>query len=104
MVDVAHFSLPFRWATPHAAVSEQDTQQEIAECCETIIRYPLGYRPELPDFGCAEVVFGMEPLDVAGIQQALDQWEPRAQALVEEGDFDVEEWAAEITATLGGQP
>ena len=104
MTVVPHFAIPFRFSTPHAQEVEQDTQDEIAQCCEAVLRYPLDYRPELPEFGCPETAFQMEPLDLTTMQTQLDRWEPRAQSLVDEQDFDLDQLAASILITLGGQP
>jgi phage baseplate assembly protein W len=107
MTDVPHFALPFRYASDgQVATSEQDSQQEIAEACELILRYPVGYRSELMDFGCPELVFYTEPVDTSAMVTALATWEPRAQALIEEDPSLIPALVSRITASLaeGGTP
>ena len=48
--DSPHLKVPFQIVGPRAQVLEQDTHEEIAQCVEVILRYPLGVRLDLPDF------------------------------------------------------
>jgi phage baseplate assembly protein W len=77
MTDLPHFSLPFRFAPSQAAVNEQDSIDEIADCVLAILMCPLGFRVELPTFGLADPTF-TGPVDTTAIQRTIDQWEPRA--------------------------
>ena len=83
MADVPHFALPFRFG-PQAAVSEQDSIDEIADCALAIVLCPIGYRVELPTFGLPASVFASPRVDVDGMRTAIDSWEPRAQATLDE--------------------
>ena len=88
MTDIPHFSLPFAWVTSGtggvcARVNEQESQAEIAACCEAIIRTVQGERTSLPDFGRPELEFNGNPaLTRAALSQALTTFEPRVQALI----------------------
>jgi phage baseplate assembly protein W len=84
MTDVPHFSFPFRFAAPNVAVSEQDSIDEIADCCLAILLCPLGYRVELPEFGLQDPTFSSPAPDIDLIRQAVELWEPRAQLLLDE--------------------
>lgn len=84
MTDVPHFSLPFRFATPQAAVNEQDSIEEVADACLAILLCPVGFRVELPVFGLEDPTFSMPGPDLDTIRTALDQWEPRAAASLSE--------------------
>lgn len=83
MTDVPHFSLPFRF-TPQAAVSEQDSIDEITDCVLAVLSCPLGFRVDLPEFGIADPVFSTPAVDVDELRTAVDGWEPRAQTVFDE--------------------
>lgn len=86
MTDVPHFVLPFR-IDPHtaaAATVEQDSLDDIAHCVEAVLRTRPGERDENPDFGSPELTFRSVPVHTADIQDAVEQWEPRASILIEE--------------------
>lgn len=83
MPDVPHFALPFRFG-PQAAVSEQDSIDEIADCALAIVLCPVGFRVELPTFGLPDSVFASPRVDVEAMRTAIDSWEPRAQTVLDE--------------------
>jgi phage baseplate assembly protein W len=80
MTDVPHFSLPFRFATPLAAVSEQDSLDEIADCVYAILICPQGFRVELPLFGQPDPTFTQVDLDE--LREVIESWEERADLLL----------------------
>ena len=85
MTSIPHFDLPFRFASPQAAVVEQDSIEEVSECVLAVLLCPQGYRPDLPEFGIEDPAFAQMPLDKDGIRRAVETWEPRATlALVDE--------------------
>lgn len=81
IVRVPHFSLPFRIVGAAAAVSEQDSVEEIVDCVQAIARCPQGHRVELPDFGVPDQTFRQGGADTTLVQAALARWEPRASAI-----------------------
>lgn len=87
--DTPHFSLPFRFEgyPPRAAMTEQDTVDEIADCIEAIVLTRPGERLELSQFGLMDPTFiGLNRDD---LMAAIERWESRATIAVEEGwDFD----------------
>lgn len=87
MTDIPHFSLPFRFvSTPsgmRAAETEQDSDAEVQDCIESIIRYERGQRPDAPDFGINPQVFTLD-VDSAIIHDQIIENEPRADVLVED--------------------
>jgi phage baseplate assembly protein W len=82
VTEIPHFSLPFRFATPQVAVSEQDSIDEIADCVLAILLTPAGMRIELPEFGIVDPTFQQMPVDLAAISDAVDAWEPRAATVL----------------------
>lgn len=83
-VEVPHFDLPFRFVNGRAAVVEQESIKEVTNCVEAILRYPLGFRDELPEFGAPDQVFTEGPIDTDELESIVHRWEPRAEALIEE--------------------
>ncbi len=86
MTELPHFSLPFRFGTS-AAVNEQDSVAEIADCALAIMLCPLGYRVELPSFGLPDPAFSSPAVDTDEIRRIVHEWEPRA-ALRLAGEID----------------
>jgi phage baseplate assembly protein W len=89
MTDVPHFDIPFRFEFDstghvHAAVNEQDSIEDVTACVEAIIRTPIGYREEMLDFGIRDQTFAEGMINTEEILVALQQWEPRAEILIEE--------------------
>lgn len=88
-VDVPHLALPFRFTTPYAAICEQDSLDEIADCVLAILSCPVGFRVELPDFGITDQTFSTI-VDTDELLEAIEAWEPRASATFDQypGLFD----------------
>lgn len=75
--DVPHFDYPFRFLSDgHAATVEQDTDDDHLAQAMAILKTPLGFRMELPEFGVAEHVFDELPLGHAteDYRVALEMW------------------------------
>lgn len=87
MAETPHFALPFKFALGSAVVVEQDSRADILACAEAIVRYTVGQRPESPDFGIPDQLFGQVPVDVDAVRQAVDTWEPRVRTEVTQ-DYD----------------
>jgi hypothetical protein len=96
VTDVPHFSLPFRFATPQAAVTEQDSLDEIADCCVAILVCQRGFRVELPAFGLPDPTFSMPRPDTDEIRGAIETWEPRAALLLDERPDLLDELVAHV--------
>jgi phage baseplate assembly protein W len=91
-VDVPHFDYPFRFnANGHAAVVEQDSEEDIIACILAIIKTPLGFREDLPDFGIADPLFSEKTINIADIKSALNIWEDRADVVLEEGPLTLDQ-------------
>ena len=100
MTDVPHFSLPFRFATPGAAVTEQDSLDEIADAVYAVLVCPVGFRVESPLFGTPDQTFAMPAPDLDELRNAIETWEPRAAALLEERPDLVDELVAHIEVNV----
>lgn len=99
MADVPHFQIPFKFTFGadgflHAAVNEQDSIEDVTACVEAIVRTPLGFREELPDFGIRDQTFTQGMINSEDIIVAITQWEPRAEILIEEDDSMLDKFIA----------
>ena len=62
------------------AVVEQDTVEHVMSCETVIVHHPLGYRDDRPEFGWQWPELANVPLNLASLEQALRQFEPRGSA------------------------
>lgn len=93
-VEIPHFAYPFgRGDNGKVAVVEQDTIEDVMACENVIVRCPIGFREERPDFGWAFPTFQTGELDLSSLTSALAQFEPR-------GDADVTPWEDEANAAV----
>jgi phage baseplate assembly protein W len=83
-IDTPQIDLPFRLDPTGREVVcvEQDELQDIANSVETLLRTPLGFLEEQPDYGVADGTFD-EGYDAAEIMTAITQWEERADVMIE---------------------
>ena len=87
--ELPHFTLPFRFVSAGAdvvaaAVAEQESTDEIASCCEAVIRTVQGQRTSMPQFGRPEYEFNTDAEYVrSSLAAALLEYEPRVESLIE---------------------
>lgn len=96
MSDVPHFALPFRFSNPQAAVSEQDSLDEIADCVYSILVCPVGFRVELPTFGVPDPTFSTPAPPLDELRDAIDTWEERAGVVLDEHPDKLDELIARV--------
>lgn len=97
--DNPHFRYPFKFGSgvdKHALVNEQDSEDDVMACVLAVVKTQRGWRDDLPDFGLVPTLFAEQPLKIADIQAALDQWEERAAYLVTAQEHFKERLAAII--------
>lgn len=100
MTSIGHIGYPFRWGvTGNAAELEQDTLDEIVNCCEVITRTTIGELIDQPDFGITDPLFKKLP-NLPGLSAQINNWEPRADVqittMVDTADDLVREVALQI--------
>lgn len=79
MTDTPHFDYPFRRNTNGSAAEiEQDSSDDITNAAMAVLKTPVGYRLELPDFGIRETALHEGGPELHEILTALSNWEPRA--------------------------
>jgi len=97
-IKTPHFRTPFNVVGGKVAEVEQDSDREIDQCIEAVLRTPVGARIEDPEFGRPDEVFktlGPNPTADRYIA-AVEEGEPRAQV---RGAAHVEEMAETISIT-----
>lgn len=98
---VPHFTHPFRFYNASSvsltvATAEQDSEEEILTCVESILRYPIGYRNEKPQFGLSDPTFTEGRIDPVEIEETIGRWEPRATLDIAESLDEVDSLIARI--------
>jgi hypothetical protein len=104
ITDTPQFALPFRILGGTAQVNEQGSADDIAACVEAILRYPMGYRPEAPEFGRPRgLAFNKGDLELAQLAAQLARLEPRAAYLLEEEPEALEAAVRRVAVRLKGE-
>lgn len=97
---VPHLAFPFRIERDGtAAVLEQDTLEEIAQSVQILMTTHEGERLEVPDYGIADLVFGVD-LDLEAVSSAVEEWEPRAAARVQDRIDEEDELVRNVFARV----
>jgi phage baseplate assembly protein W len=80
-----HFDFPFRRSGSgrSAVYVEQDSDEEVMDCVEVLLRTPVGSREEIPDYGTPDYVFRQGGVEISDLTGTIEHWEPRAGALLE---------------------
>jgi len=100
VADAPHFSLPFRFTGPPAAVTEQDSIDEITDCTLCVLLYPMGYRVELPSFGIPDPTFQTQPIDTDELRTVIEEWEPRAALVFAQAPDALDELINRVQLTV----
>jgi len=80
-----HFDMPFRMTGSGSfAVVEQDSEKDVMNCIEAILRTQIGSRFYVPNFGIEDPTFEVQPIDTIGIQQQILRNEPRAATTIKQ--------------------
>lgn len=88
MAEIPHLALPFRVERGRAAVVEQDSDEDVEQCVEAVLRYRPGERPEAPDFGTPDQTHRQGGADLQELADAVSRWEPRAHAVARDAGTD----------------
>lgn len=100
-----HLRFPLRVSGGTFETVEQDSIDDIAQCAEIVMKYRVGYRTSIPEFGMPDQAFRQGGANVQEIAAALGRWEPRARALIEADPSLLDELTSRVkvkVATRGG--
>lgn len=89
--DIPHLAVPITFANGQAAVVEQDSTDEIAQCVAAIAAYRPGERIDDPEFGIPEQALIENGIDDPEILSAIDRYEPRADIDIETDTSQLEQ-------------
>lgn len=79
--ELPHFAYPFRrGSNGKVLVVEQDTEEHIGSCENVIVRCPVGFRDDRPEFGWPFPEFENIPVGTQALEDALRTFEPRGRA------------------------
>jgi hypothetical protein len=73
VADRPHFAYPFVRSGGKVAVVEQDTAEHTLARANMVVRCPLGFRLERPDFGWPFPEFQPIPLDLGPLEDAMER-------------------------------
>lgn len=76
-VDVPKLKFPFAMQGSKAALVEQDSIEELAQCAYAIFATEQGSRIEEPEFGIPDQAHRKGGVDEDELLAALAEWEPR---------------------------
>jgi len=106
-VDIPHLDLPFHYHTHQGIVTvatvEQDSMSDIANCVETIMLTPIGWRDEAPTFGSPNLAFHKLPIGVNTVEQTVAEQEPRITMLISEEPDKLDQLVDRIKIELKGR-
>lgn len=103
MAECPHFDRPFRIVNGRNAEVEQDSTDDVMACVLTVVTCPTGERVEEPDFGVPDQVFRQGGVDTDVVAAAIERWEPRAAALVQETGDTMDALARRVTINIRGE-
>ncbi len=98
MLEQPHIDSPFRFGPQGESppTNDQDSPQEIEDAVENILRYKIGFREDLPEFGIPDFSFKQAPISLGPIVDAILKYEPRAASLVTSDTTRLEEMIENI--------
>jgi hypothetical protein len=83
-----------------AAVSQQDSGEDVTNCVEAIVRTQAGSRMYVPLFGITDPTFSVRPLSTEQMRQEIEQNEPRANTVLRSLPDVVDQMVVNITAEV----
>lgn len=89
------------WALPSAGGAadsvDQDSDEEIVQCVAAVVATPLGTRLIRPTYGFPDQAFRQLGVDIAVLQRAISEWEPRATTLTQQ---QIEDTVADVQVNV----
>jgi hypothetical protein len=99
-VETPHFGLPFTLRASGATVVEQDSVDDVANCCTVILMTPIGSRDLAPELGVQDLTFRHRPVLAGHIESLVATQEPRAKLLIHERTDEYDRFIERITVGI----
>jgi phage baseplate assembly protein W len=103
-----HFKHPFRLSSTGKRLKAetwlQGTIDEIAQCVLIILSFPVGSRIEKPTFGSPDQTFEMVGVNLDIIKNAIETWEPRASAVLDQHPDLLDQLVADVLIQVNAGP
>lgn len=84
LVNTPQLAFPFRISGRDVAVVEQDTATDREQNAEVVIRYTIGERTAVPDFGIPDQAMRERGVDPQEIASHIAIWEPDVETEIVE--------------------
>lgn len=88
---VPKLEVPMRMVPGGLACVEQDSDKEVLQCVEAILRTQPGTRPDDPALGTPDFAFNENGVDPVTIRSILARYEPRAEVMTDAELVDLAE-------------
>ncbi len=96
-VEVPHLAQPFSFTSAGVAKTvEQNSIADVQDCVLRVCLCPEGFREDEPEFGIPPLEFTAVPLQVAGVEEAVERWEPRATVEITEAALEAANQASRV--------
>jgi hypothetical protein len=87
-IEVPQLAVPFRIERGRALVVEQDSDAEVMQCVEAVLRYRPGHRLDLPEFGTRDQAHRQGGASMVELADAVERFERRVHATASEQGTD----------------
>lgn len=102
---IPHLRFPFQVIGDKAAVVEQNSYDEIAQCVQIVLTTSVGERIEVPTYGVSDPVFSSDSqARQQAMIEALNDWEPRWDGTLDITIDNVDEFIHHISVQLPDRP
>lgn len=104
-IETPHFQLPMRHGiNGDVLVFEQDAVEEIIQCIQVLIGFPIGAHRNVPEFGTPDITFkssGSSEIISDQLRTAILQWEERAAMSIGEVPLLTDDFIQQILSSVG---
>lgn len=97
-----HFKIPFRFTDTDAELVEQESDAEVFDNIEMVLRTRRGERIDLPEFGTLELNFQEGGVNIEALRQDIEHGEPRARELIDRDPDSINQLIDNINISPGG--
>lgn len=96
-----HFKIPFRFTDDDAELVEQESDSEILQNAEMVLRTQRGERIDAPDFGTDDPNFREGGVDLNSLRHDIVHGEPRALLIIDRDPSTIDQLIDNINISGG---